>query len=80
MAKSLISMELDIKKAPYKSAFLALKNKKKALFLVQNKENQLLHKLSYGRIWVVQALTFCIYFSNFGNYIHSFSCTIISLS
>ena len=44
------------------------------MFLVQNEEDQLLHKLVLRGIRVVQTLAFGVNFSHFENYLESFRC------
>lgn len=59
------STHFRAKKAPFRALNFRNSRTRKSDFLVQNEENHLLHQLSRRCIWVIQSLTFGIYFPKF---------------
>ena len=67
----------SIKKALLKSAKIENSRTGKSDFLVQNVKNQFFHELPWRGIWVIQTLTFGVYFSNLGNNLHHLQSSIV---
>lgn len=61
----------------YENAQTRKKGVKNQAILVENEENELLHQLSSGRIWVVQSLTFGINLSHFRNDLHNLQSRVV---